>query len=189
MLRLDLAETGDVVRSDDGGVKRQRVGNHGHRHARGPLSAALVEGLTQMLLDDPAAVQLGVVCHAGSAFELGFDNDGLRAWCADQDVGSDSRGVGGNPRFFNGGCVSPERMLGAKGVYKMAGERVFAGSGRFNAGAALAGLGGTVPNGSSPASGKRNCLQGCPRGKPRFQRNRPSSISPINGFLLFRTPV
>ena len=103
MLRLDLAEPRDVVLSDDGGVKGQRIGNHGHRHARGPLIAAVVEGLTQMLLDDPAAMHLGVVFHAGSGVELGFDNDGLCAWCADQDVGSDSRGVGETPRFFDGG--------------------------------------------------------------------------------------
>ena len=194
----------------------QRVGDHGHRHARGPLAAALEDrdALVDQALGDhgvlnaardvvdaarqPAAggpadrcggasgvhavaavrggdpcpetgllppegegkpnrdhlldgiggggrnqseAGLGVGFHAGSGFELGFDNDGLYARGADQDVGADSRGVRKHARFSNGECISPKRMLVAKDVCEMAVKRVFPSAGYVKALAVAVGLG------------------------------------------------
>ena len=74
MLGLDLADGRDVVRADDGGVKGQRVGDHGHRHAGGLLAAALVENLSHMLLDDFEAEQLGVFDGAGGDADAALEN-------------------------------------------------------------------------------------------------------------------
>ena len=69
---------------------------------------------------DQAEAGLGVVFHAGSGFELRFDNDGLRAGRADQDARAESRGVGAYARFINSECVSPQRLIVAKGACEMA---------------------------------------------------------------------